>query len=1326
MTVAGPGSSKSYQAVAAAATSATHNHPLHGVGFFSKLFFSWAGPLLTLGHERRLDPADMWPLQSDNKCVSVSAIFEPKFRASRSILWAIFSTHRLDLFLVALLQAISLGGTLFAPVVLKEILQQLESSTGFDLQAVLWYVFALVAAKLVQALASTHSNLKNQLVMVRITSALQHLLFQKALRLASSCRRDKSTGEVANLFSSDIQWIIGFAISSNQVWLLPLQVAVTLVLLYNLLGWASLLGSATIFVVLVGNHFLAMAQKRILQALMELKDDRMKSVNEVFGAMQVIKFNAWEEKFEAKIHGQRALELDQVWNLFALQATQMAIMYIAPVAVTITSFATYTLVMHETLSASKMFTALSLFALLRYPLSALPQVVASLLQALVAIQRFMDFLNMDEHDSTVVLTPHTVSSSQLGLYHANSVHVHIDNASFGWAPQCPIYFHWNLTVKRGELAVVHGHVGQGKSSLCSALLGEMIKVDGAVYVGGSVGYFSQQPWIQNLTVRENILFGKPYDRVKYHNVIEACALTKDLAAFPAGDRTEIGQKGVNVSGGQKARISLARACYSDADIFILDSPLSAVDAIVQNEIFTKCFLGLLRHKTVLLVTHSPEIIASPHVDRLIEIVDGNLLVIEKHKTPRDSSSEDDRLPPPLVPPLRASRSHEWSDDDNGLDDGNDDDVAASTRIHNHDLFVTPTASSPFPLQYDGAVFTPVDLISSATFEDHHGKLIFDEERSEGRVSSAVFQGYLDAIGGWPVVATWVLLLSSWQLLIVSSDLWLSRWTSVAASSAAEDDDDAVVAGTSTYYLCVYAALSASGVVMTVLRTYTILMSCLRASRRLFDAMNKALLRAPMRFFDTNPLGRLLNRFSNDMNTVDTQLPLLLSGMLALVFMTLFQLGTTLVVIRYMGLVIVPLLYMYLRMAAFFVHPARAIERVNKTTKSPMLNLISEAIEGALVVRAFGSNQVRRFHRMHHRNVDTNNQAYVAAQVVNQWFSLRIQLLSTVLLLVISLSLVFLRDVLSPGLIGLVFSYLFTILPWFEIIVNLWSSFETFMVGPERVSEYAHLASEPPRVVSGAVPASWPSSGDIRFEHVSFRYKPHDPLVLQDVVAHIRSGEKIGIVGRTGAGKSSLTMALFRINDVASGVIRVDGVDIATVGVKTLRSAIAIIPQNPVLFKGSLRNYLDPFDEFSDADLWDALAHVRLGGRIGAVAGGLDSPVEENGENFSVGERQMLCMGRALLRQARIVVMDEATAAIDHNTDQALQHVIRTEFASSTVLTIAHRLDTVLDSDRIFVFDYGRLVQCDAPAALIEAGTGIFYELCHEGGYLDKVVGSTPK
>ncbi|KAF0713899.1 hypothetical protein As57867_004154, partial [Aphanomyces stellatus] len=1276
----------SYQSVPAKPSAKPSTNPGRYASVFSQLFFSWATPLMAQGNQRPLDKDDLWPVDDDLRCDAVSHTFAASFATTNSIPGSIKAIFGWQFVWIALLQGGTLAASLYGPVVLKLILAAMESSTAFDMPSVVHLVVSLFAINAAAALMGAHSVFLSQLVTVKITSALQHLLFQKAMRLNATCRRDKTAGEIANMFSADVEMIKNFTSYAVNVVLAPIQIIVTLVLLYNLIGWVAFVSFVMVFLTMFANAFSARDIHETQQALMTQRDGRMKSINEVFGAMQIVKFNAWEERFAAKITAERDAELRSLWRFGRLMAQMVVMAYMGPVLVTITSFAMYTLVMKQVLTASKIFTVISLLNLLKGPMYLLPAVLMRMAQAMVAVQRFQEFFDLTDQDPTLVTTPATVEPTKRRQYANDNVVVAVDHATIGWDETKPLFEDVNLTIKQGEFVVVHGAVGEGKSSICAALLGEMDKFEGSIFVGGRVAYYSQQAWIQNMTIRENILFGKPYDRVKYNRVLEACALTKDLALFAAGDRTEIGQKGVNLSGGQKARISLARACYSDADIYILDSPLSAVDAIVQNEIFTKCFLGLLRHKTIVLVTHSPEIIDSKFIDRTIEVKDGHLL--ETALASQKDSQE------PSVEPL-ASRfvfGIVMNPDDDAL---LSDDLPSTSVPRMYDL-----APSPSSLVWDGSpVFTPLGRTASSTplfDEQATGRLVDDEEMSTGRVSSNVYRTYFNAVGGWPTLLSIVGSSVLWQLLTVASDLWLNVWSSTATSVSPEE-----FTRQTGFYLGIYSAVAIIAVLSSWLQTAATMGAAVDASRSLFRQMTDALLGAPMHFFDTNPIGRILNRYSNDMSTVDTTLPQIWYSLIPMISIVTFGLGTSMVVIQWYSLAILPLLYVYVMIGNFYVTPAREIERVTKTTKSPLLNLVSESIEGVLVIRAFGARHVERFQRMNARNIDTNNEAVVAAQVLAQWYMIRVQLTTAVIMFIAMAAMVYLHAFLSPGVVGLALTYLLSNMSYIEGIIQVWTQLETSMVGPERISQYSNIPAEAPRVISGAVAKDWPTNGDIEFDNVSFRYKDNDPLVLKDVNVHIQSGEKIGIVGRTGAGKSSLTMALFRINELASGCIKIDGMDIAKVGVKTLRSAIAIIPQTPVLFKGTLRNYLDPFGEFSDDELWACLHKVKLAERIGGVDGKLDSQVEENGENFSVGERQMLCMGRALLRQARIVVMDEATAAIDHETDQNLQRVIRTEFASSTVLTIAHRLDTVLDADRILVFDQGRLAQCDTPNNLID-------------------------
>ncbi|KAG6949858.1 hypothetical protein JG687_00014586 [Phytophthora cactorum] len=553
-------------------------------------------------------------------------------------------------------------------------------------------------------------------------------------------------------------------------------------------------------------------------------------------------------------------------------------------------------------------------------------------------------------------------------------------------------------------------------------------------------------------------------------------------------------------------------------------------------------------------------------------------------------------------------------------------------------------------------------------------------------------------------------------LQISSDFWLSRWSNDATTlGKAAANTNAHTA----YRLGVYAILGLLAALMVFGRTVLITIYGIRAARNLFDHMTYSLMHAPMRFFDANPIGRVLTRYGGDVAAVDVQIPFMFGTLAANVFSVGCSLATAAFLIRWKGFLLVPVIAVYLAVGSFYISPARELQRLSKTTLSPVLTHMSESVDGASVVRAFG--QVQRFFQTSSAKLDANHKIWYAQVYVTQWFSLRIQLVGSLLLLVVTSSLVFLHRQLNVAMIGLAFSYSLKIAANLEGIIRSLTRIETVMISPERMQEYIDIEQEAPyRIPMMDPPAQleWPTTGSIVFDKVSFRYKEGGALVLRNLSFSVNGGQKIGVVGRTGAGKSSLTMALFRISKLASGRVLIDGVDVATIGLKTLREKLSIIPQSPVLFKGSLRAYLDLFDEFTDDQLWESIREVGLAERVAEDESKLLMLVEENGENFSVGERQMLCMARTLLRHARIVVFDEATAAIDHETDQKLQRVIRTAFAKSTVLTIAHRLDTILDSDRILVLDKGRLVEFASPAELVGKDQGHFLELMREGGYLD--------
>ncbi|KAF1314927.1 Abc transporter c family member 5, partial [Globisporangium splendens] len=731
------------------------------------------------------------------------------------------------------------------------------------------------------------------------------------------------------------------------------------------------------------------------------------------------------------------------------------------------------------------------------------------------------------------------------------------------------------------------------------------------------------------------------------------------APFPGGDATEIGQKGVNLSGGQKARVCLARACYSDADLFILDSPLAAVDAVVQSEIFGKCICGLLEKKAIVLVTHSPDIIASEAAGYKILVEDGELKGERKELIkPRSSYA-------PTLPPRQIKEAHEHESEE-----------------------------------------------SKAALADA-GRLIEDEEREDGRVSKSVFLEYFKAVGGLKVCVFLVIVQILWQGFQIGSDLWLSHWTGQKLGEHDEAETE--------HNMTVYALLCAASAVMVLARAITVTHVGLRASRHLFDAMTRCLLNAPLRFFDANPIGRIVNRYSADVSTVDFRLPFAFGSLLSELFFTVFQLATAMYTVSFMGLSVVPLVYMYIKVTNFYLAPSREISRLWKVAGSPVLSHVSQSEEGVTLIRAFGRQYVKRAIVENFQRIDETTKVRFVMCVQTQWFQLRMQLLGCGVVILVVSSLVYLRDFVSPGLVGLAFSYALSVDARISLLVQVWSGVEISMVSPERIMEYANIPAEgSEKVLVIEPPAQWPHNGSIHFDNVVFSYKEGAPAVLKGLSFDIKSNEKIGIVGRTGAGKSSLTMALFRINELDSGRILIDGEDISSMPLRSLRSRLSIIPQAPVLFKGTLRAYMDPFDEYSDAEIWSAFEKVEMKEQIGALEHQLLYELSENGENFSVGERQMFCMARALLTQTRIVVMDEATASIDHATEKKLQEMIARDFQDATVLTIAHRLATVLDSDRIMVLSDGRVVEFDTPRNLVKNPEGVFYELAKEGGYLDRL------
>ncbi|TMW69125.1 hypothetical protein Poli38472_001281 [Pythium oligandrum] len=1261
----------SYATFPQKAANARANTSYAKASWFSRLVFGYAKPVMDIGHTRQLNEDDLWQLEGENRTSVAYAKYKRAYvRYNKSVYRAILSTYGAPIVFCGLGSFTMAACAIFAPIVLQHVIDAF-SAPVLDVEDLAWWLGTFLLSRLVNAFCDAHVNFQTQLWILRLTVSLKSLLFEKTMRRSLQSRNDNGMIDVSNLFTSDMTSIIWASSQINMLWILPIQITVIVYLLYTLLDIAAFAGLGVILLSMGLNTLVARGYMSAFADIMTYKDRRMKDVKEAFGAIQIVKLNAWEDQFFDRIQVWRQLEMKAIAKYLYLMGMITFLFWSAPLAVSATSFVTYAVVLEQELTPAKVFTAMVLFNSIRMPLFSLSNVLQTSAQARISLQRMVTYLNTTDIDESCV-------SHDAESYEKDTM-ISIEQADFGWKTspeafevvdegkaeteqngiQRLVLRGVDLEIRKGDFVVVHGPVGAGKSSLLAAMLGELPCTNGKVFVRThKVAYYSQQPWIQNLTIRDNILFGLPFNAKKYERVLDACGLVKDLEQFPAGDKTEIGQKGVNLSGGQKARVSLARACYADADIYILDSPLAAVDAVVQSEIFNKCLCGLLESKTVVLVTHLHDVIESKAVNVKISISSNGTVDVERHE--------------------RTQKRQQYA------------------TVHGEVSLGEQLTEKTI----DGEKIVP------------SGSLVEDEVREDGRVAWDVYMSYLDALGGISFGVFFTLVLISWLAFQVSTDLWLSHWTSMNPTSGH--------LVSVAYNVTVYSILGVGAALFGLLYSMTLAYAGVKAARTIFDSMTRSLLRAPLRFFDSNPIGRILNRYTEDISTIDFQLSFNYFGVLTYGVKMLMQLATAVYVIKWIGVVFIPLAYVYARLAVYYMNSCREVSRILKVSASPILSHLSQTEEGVAVIRAFGSSYVERAVHENFKRIDGNNRVWYAETLVNQWFSVRIQMIGFAVVLVVVSSLLVLHEYLSPGLVGLAFMYAVNIDEEMSYIVKMWARIEILMVSPERVSEYIGIKPEGRRVTKD-VSLIWPQTGSLSFDNVVFAYKPGGDPVLKGLSFSIQHNEKIGIVGRTGAGKSSLTMALFRINELESGRIIIDGQDISAVNLQALRSRMSIIPQVPVLFKGSMRAYMDPFGEYDDADIWQAFDKIGLKDMISALDGKLNHELSENGENFSVGERQMLCLARALLRRSRVVVMDEATASIDLATEQKLQAMIQREFVDATVLTIAHRLATVLDSDRILVLSDGRVVEFDTPKRLARLEGGVFRELAQEGGYLQRLL-----
>ncbi|NXY13006.1 MRP3 protein, partial [Atrichornis clamosus] len=1345
-------------------------------GFLSRLTFWWFTSMAIHGYKRPLEDKDLWSLNEDDTSKTIVQQLSKEWdrekaecKQKEDVTYMKKSNHVLNhvgdgpeeaevlirdkkhnrkpSFLKALLRTF---GPYFLIGSFFKLIQDLLSFVNPQLLSVLigfiknkdapaWWGFLIAALMFVCAVLQTlilHQHFQYCFVTgMRLRTGITGVIYRKSLAITNSAKRSSTVGEIVNLMSVDAQRFMDLMTFLNMLWSAPLQIFLALYFLWQTLGPSVLAGVAVMVLLIPFNSAIAIKTRAFQVEQMRYKDSRIKLMNEILGGIKVLKLYAWEPSFSEKVLEIRKNELRVLKKSAYLNSLSTFAWISAPFLVALTTFAVYVSVDEKNiLDAEKAFVSLSLFNILKFPLNMLPQVISNIAQTSVSLKRIQQFLSHDELD------PNCVETKVIAPGNAISVR----NATFSWGKELkPTLKDINMLVPSGSLVAIVGHVGCGKSSLVSALLGEMEKLEGEVAVKGSVAYVPQQAWIQNATLKDNILFGQAPNEEKYQNALEACALKTDLEVLPGGDQTEIGEKGINLSGGQRQRVSLARAVYSSSDIFLLDDPLSAVDSHVAKHIFDKVIGpgGVLKGKTRILVTHGISFL--PQVDHIIVLVDGKISemgsyqdLLKQNKAfaeflrnyALDEDIEEDE------PTMLEEEEVLLAEDTLSIHTDLADNEPVTNEVRKQFLsmeekntsekFLTCFESPDRQLRQMNlslwCVRVWADLNSAVPLTKNSFFFFFFPLNSLLnsclcglykplwcvilQVKLSVFWQYMKAVS--PVISLVICFLYCCQnAAAIGANVWLSDWT-----------NEPVVNGTqhnTAMRIGVYAALGLLQGLIVLICSFTLAMGGINAARTLHAALLENKFHTPQSFYDTTPTGRIINRFSKDIYVIDEVIPPTILMFLGTFFTSLSTMIVIVASTPLFAVVIVPLAILYFFVQRFYVAPSRQLKRLESVSRSPIYSHFSETVSGASVIRAY--RRVKAFVDISDLKVDENQKSYYPGIVSNRWLGIRVEFVGNCIVLFAALFAVVGRNSLNAGLVGLSVSYALQVTLSLNWMVRMTSELETNIVAVERIKEYSETETEAPWTIEGkSPPEDWPSKGELEFVNYSVRYRKGLDLVLKGLNLQVHGGEKIGIVGRTGAGKSSMTLCLFRILEAVKGEIKIDGVKISEIGLHDLRSRLTIIPQDPVLFSGTLRMNLDPFNKYSDEEIWKALELSHLKRFVSSQPSMLDYECSEGGENLSVGQRQLVCLARALLRKTRILILDEATAAIDLETDDLIQMTIRTQFEDCTVLTIAHRLNTIMDYTRVLVLDDGTIAEFDTPANLI-AAKGIFYSMAKDAG-----------
>ncbi|KAM0251495.1 hypothetical protein ACHAQJ_008163 [Trichoderma viride] len=1331
-------------------------------GFFSKLTFQWMTPLMTTGYKRPLEQQDIWLVNPDRAAEPMTLRVKEAFKkrvesgSKRPLLLAIHDSFTMEFWIGGICSLIATIMQVLSPFVLRYLIQfatdayvaHVNHTPTPHIGRGVGLAVGVTLMQVVQSVCIGHFIYRGMMMGGQTRAVLIGMIYEKSMMISGRAKaggvkgaimpetneqdeEDKGTkkdmdngkkkkgkkgapeqdglgwgnGRITNLMSVDTYRVDQASALLHMTWTSPVACIITLALLLINLTYSALAGFGllVIGVPLITRAIQSLFRRRRL--INKITDQRVSLTQEILQSVRFVKYFGWEKAFINRLGDIRAKEIKSIQVLLAIRNAINAVSISMPIFASMLSFICYSLTNHG-LAPAEIFSSLALFNGLRIPLNLLPLVLGQVIDAWSSLQRIEQFLLEEEQEEDIIVKPdgeHAIELIDTSFTWertptkeaekeaagkdkkntkkpeapkettAQSAPTGDDTASTLVEEREPFKLQsLNLQAGRNELIAVIGTVGSGKSSLLAALAGDMRKTEGDVVFGASRAFCPQYAWIQNTTLQNNIVFGKEMNRDWYKKVIQACALQPDLDMLPNGDLTEIGERGITISGGQKQRLNIARAIYFDSDIVLMDDPLSAVDAHVGRHIFDNAILGLLKDKCRILATHQLWVLS--RCDRIVWMEAGKIQAVDTF----ENLMRDDKGFQDLMETTAVEKKEEEVDEE-------DDEKLKQ-------LVLTDTAEA-----------------RKAKKNKKGAALMQQEERPEASVPWSVYGAYVRASGtilNAPLVI-FILVLSQGANIMTS--LWLSYWTS---------DKFGMSTG---QYIGIYAALGAVQAILMFL--FSVMLSILgtTSSKVMLREAVFRVLRAPMSFFDTTPLGRITNRFSRDVDVMDNNL----TDAIRMYFFTLCNVTAVFALViayfHYFAIALVPLYFLFIGAASYYRSSAREVKRFESVLRSTVFAKFGEGLSGVASIRAYGLKS--RFIQDLRKSIDEMNSAYFLTYSNQRWLSLRIDMIGNLLVFTVGILVVTSRFSVNPSIGGLVLSYILSIVQLLQFSIRQLAEVENGMNAVERLRYYGNELEEEAPLHTVDVRPSWPEKGEIVFDNVEMRYRDNLPLVLKGLSIHIRGGERIGIVGRTGAGKSSIMSTLFRLVEISGGSISIDGINTATIGLFDLRSRLAIIPQDPTLFQGTVRGNLDPFQEHTDLELWSALRQADLVPADAIMEDRktdpsrihLDSVVEEDGLNFSLGQRQLMALARALVRGSRIIVCDEATSSVDMETDDKIQRTMASGFKGKTLLCIAHRLRTIIGYDRICVMDAGRIAELATPLELWKMEGGIFRSMCERSG-----------